>query len=314
MPDFETAPLVVRFRGVRGSIPSPGFATTRYGGNTSCVELRCGKSILILDAGTGIRALGDDLLKEFGSAPITANLLISHTHWDHIQGFPFFAPLYHPRHWVHVFAAPGHGSRVEQGLCNQMHFTHFPVDLNRMPALCGIDELGPKSTFIGPFSIRTMETNHPGGCAAFHIRAGGVSVVYAPDHEPEHSTITSGTVTSTSSVEMQSLVDFIQNVDLLILDTQYTAAEYSHRTGWGHGCLPDSVAMAMQGNVKHLTLFHHDPSHNDDQVDEMLATAKDLASESRLAISGASENETLVIEPAHISTPELAAQNVVVTV
>lgn len=277
-------PLTVRIRGVRGSIPSPGPGTVRYGGNTSCVELRCADAVLILDAGSGIRDLGDDLLREFGSRMMSASLLVSHTHWDHIQGFPFFAPLYQPEQHLSVLAAAGQGARLEQALRNQMHASHFPIELEQMHGLSRIEELAEDRTCVGPFAIRTTGTNHPGGCAAFRIEANGVSVVYAPDHEPYQS------VTA-----QEAFTEFVRDSDLLILDTQYTAEEYGLRVGWGHGCLPDSVQLAMDANVRRLLLFHHDPAHDDEQIDLMVIAARALAAGSKLQIDAAAENQPLLL-------------------
>jgi phosphoribosyl 1,2-cyclic phosphodiesterase len=256
----------------------------RYGGNTSCVEVRSGEELLILDAGTGIRQLGDDLLKQGGDRPINATLLISHTHWDHIQGLPFFAPAYSAQNCIRLFAAHAHGAMLEHALRNQMSPMHFPVDLDKMAGLLGVRELSPDVTQIGNFSIRTEPLNHPGGCSAFRIEAGGAVVAYLPDHEPYRSG---------DGVRRDALLEFIRGAELLILDTQYTAAEYPSRMGWGHGCLPDSVALAVEAGVSRLALFHHDPSHADNQIDEMVNSARQMSAPSQLTVQGAMENEVI---------------------
>lgn len=279
--DVAACPITVRFRGVRGSIPSPGIEMARYGGNTSCVELRCGDDFVILDAGSGIRGLGSELLHEFGSQPIEANLLISHTHWDHIQGLPFFAPGYSPANRFQIVAAHGYGSRVQLALTNQMSALNFPVALDQMRGVVAVEELAAGTTQLGAFVVRTTELNHPGGCAGFRLEAGGFSVAYLPDHEPFHGK------------NDGELLDFIRDLDLLILDTQYTAEEYSRRAGWGHGCLPESVRLALAGDVHRLLLFHHDPTHDDHQIDQMVRTARDLAKGSTLIVDAAAENQPI---------------------
>src|SRR4051794_7326011 len=151
------ARLMVRFRGVRGSIPSPGRSTARYGGNTSCIELRHRGQLLILDAGSGIRGLGDELLRESRGRAVRADILITHTHWDHIQGFPFFAPAYSARHQLRLHGARSLTKRLEEALRNQMHANHFPVGLDQMHGLAGFEDLGTQPVSIGPYAVRTID-------------------------------------------------------------------------------------------------------------------------------------------------------------
>jgi phosphoribosyl 1,2-cyclic phosphodiesterase len=282
--------LTVSFRGVRGSMPSPGMSTARYGGNTSCVEVRSGNEILILDAGTGIRALGADLVHEFGPRPIEATLLISHTHWDHIQGLPFFAPAYSKQNQIRVMAAKGAGAKVQRALHNQMDPIHFPVGLELLTGLQNVEELSSSDVTLGAFRVRVTDLNHPGGCAGFRIDAHGNSVAYLPDHEPFEDL----------PERTAALIEFVRGVDLLILDTQYTEAEYRKRRSWGHGCLPDSVALALNAGVRQLAFFHHDPGHDDDQIDLMVEAGKDLTRLGALVVSGASENENISLGSANI--------------
>lgn len=295
MSSFDSSGLIVRFRGVRGSIPSPGFDTARYGGNTSCVELRSGKEILILDAGTGIRSLGTDLIEQFGSRSIRANLLISHTHWDHIQGLPFFAPLYAPQNRIRIIGANGDLSALERALRNQMQSMHFPIALDEMRGMAGFAHLNSDCTQLGEFQVGRMALNHPGGCAGFRIVARDATVAYLPDHEPyRHSR--NGDNGAKGETRREALVHFIRDADLLILDTQYTEREYQKRIGWGHGCLTDSVALAIDAGVRRLLFFHHDPSHDDDQIDEMVTAAKKLARSSRLVIEAAEEDQSIALD------------------
>lgn len=293
MSDKIDAGLTVRFRGVRGSIPSPGKATSRYGGNTSCVEVRCNGHLLILDAGSGIRGLGIDLLEEFGDQPVQADLLISHTHWDHIQGLPFFAPAYSARNRIQVYGAPGLTTHLKSALRNQMEIMHFPVGFDQLGGLAGIRELNPGCSRLGPFHIRTTALNHPGGCAGFRIETEFGALAYLPDHEPFRSSVLHAD--NAASGQENQLIDFLRGVDLLILDTQYLATEYARHVGWGHGCLPDSVSLAMQAEVGQLAFYHHDPCHDDDQIDRMLESGRKLAADG-LRISAATECQTIVID------------------
>ncbi|MEY2541642.1 MAG: hypothetical protein QOI22_1244 [Verrucomicrobiota bacterium] len=279
--------LTVAFRGVRGSTPSPGDATARYGGNTSCVEVRAGNQILILDAGTGIRGLGLDLLKERETSPIEVALLISHTHWDHIQGLPFFAPAYSAGHKIRMLAARGAGAGLTRALRNQMDPIYFPVDFDRLLGLAAVEELASDDVTLGPFRVRVTALNHPGGCAGFRIEANGGSLAYLPDHEPFENKSANN-----------ALVEFVREVDLLILDTQYTEAEFQFHRGWGHGCLTNSVALAINARVRQLAFFHHDPGHDDEQIDRMVECARNLARPAGLTVSAASEHETIAIKNA----------------
>jgi phosphoribosyl 1,2-cyclic phosphodiesterase len=281
--DSAASKFRVTFRGVRGSIPSPGPQTARYGGNTSCVELRVGDEIIILDAGSGLRQLGADLTSEFGTAPISATLIISHTHWDHIQGLPFFLPAYSTHNRIRLCAAPGWGKTITRALNNQMDPIHFPVPLTQLGGLSAVEEFQSDDIRIGRARIRTTELHHPGGCAGFRIEVANRTIAYLPDHEPfatgENDSLSAG------------LIEFVRGADLLILDTQYTDAEYCHRRGWGHGSLSESVAIARRAEVKHLALFHHDPAHNDEQIDEMVEAARAVAG--GVFVTAARENESV---------------------
>jgi phosphoribosyl 1,2-cyclic phosphodiesterase len=271
--------LSVVFHGVRGSTPSPGSSTARYGGNTSCVEIRTGDQILILDAGTGIRRLGEKLIAEFGTQPIKASLLITHTHWDHIQGLPFFAPVYSPNNSIRPFAAKGDRQKILRGIQNQMDAIHFPVGLEHLFGLSSVEEFICDDVTFGDFRIRIAALNHPGGCAGFRIDTNDGSVAYLPDHEP--------------SASDRKLMEFSQDVDLLILDTQYDESEYETHRGWGHGCIANSVQFALGANARELALFHHDPSHGDDQIDRMVERGRELAAASGLIVNAACENRNV---------------------
>ena len=297
----ERGKMTIRFRGTRGSIPAPASENMRYGGNTPCVEIRYHEQLLILDAGTGIRLLGDDLNQNGQTVPIEATLLLSHGHWDHIHGLPFFSPGYSPKNRVTIFAACGRVDQLQLALVSQMTPSHFPVGLEQMRGLAKVRELSPGATKLDNFLIRTTQLNHPGGCTGFRIESAAGHVAYLPDHEPYRSN-----GAPEANALQREIIEFVRGVDLLILDTQYTAEEYSCRIGWGHGCLPDSVQLAMDAGVRRLFLFHHDPTHDDQQLDHMVETGRAMAIGSSLMVEAASENEIVSLTSANVGPiPEI---------
>ena len=293
----DTSQMTVRFRGVRGSIPAPAPQNMRYGGNTSCVEVRYGDQLLILDAGSGIRLLGDELIQNGLTNPIEATLLLSHSHWDHIQGLPFFAPGYSPKNRITIFGACGRVDQLQLALVSQMTPSHFPVGLEQMRGLGKVRELSPGATTLGHFLVRTTQLNHPGGCTGFRIESTAGHLAYLPDHEPYRSN-----GAQEANALQQEVLEFVRGVDLLILDTQYTAEEYAGRVGWGHGCLPDSVELAIDAGVRRLFLFHHDPTHDDQRLDHMVEVARATAAGSPLVIDAASEYESISLTASNLGT------------
>ncbi len=274
--DLGATEVSVRFWGVRGSIPSPGPETVVYGGNTACVELRLGDEVLVLDAGSGIRRLGLVLAPELDEKALTTTVLISHTHWDHIQGLPFFRPAYNRANQIRVLGAPGTRTKLRAALVSQMDPIQFPVSLESLAGIVAIDEFAADTTTIGSFVVRTIALNHPGGCTGFRIAVGGASVAYLPDHEPYQGAIGSSdpAVAAKAREAEGQLLGFLEGCDLLILDSQYDRAEYPSHIGWGHGCLDQSVALALRAGVESLVLFHHDPDHDDRRIDAMLEQAR----------------------------------------
>jgi phosphoribosyl 1,2-cyclic phosphodiesterase len=269
----------VRFWGVRGSIPTPGPATIRYGGNTSCVEVRLGDQVVIFDAGTGIRLLGDSLMKEFEGMPIEVSMLISHTHWDHIQGLPFFAPAYQSENCVRIYGFEGAKRGLESVLWDQMESPHFPIQMTQMVGDVTVNELNFPEFQIGEVTVRALQLNHPGGSTGFRLERDGCVVVYVPDNEPVSYLAENSTVAGASDGRdpNQALIDFVRGADVAIMDAQYDAAEYPSHVGWGHGCVDDVVRIAAAGQVQQLALFHHDPNHDDQWMDSMVQNAEQLA-------------------------------------
>ncbi len=272
--------MKVRFWGTRGSIATPGASTMRYGGNTSCVELRSGKHIIIFDAGTGIRDLGNQLLKEFSSEPLTVHVFISHTHWDHIQGFPFFLPAYEPKNTIHLYGPPGRDKSLDKILKIQMDSDYFPVELGSMSANLHVHEMREDVT-VGELSVRHFYLNHPALCLSYRVSDGQRSVVYATDNEPYQGTLFRHSQGPARASDFpvyldEKFVEFLTKADLLIGEAQYTTEEYAEKRGWGHSPLESVVRFAVQANVKTLALFHHYPMHDDNFVDDMVQEAKQL--------------------------------------
>jgi phosphoribosyl 1,2-cyclic phosphodiesterase/ActR/RegA family two-component response regulator len=273
--------LSVTFWGTRGSIATPGPATTVYGGNTSCVEVRAGEDILIFDSGTGIRQLGLALMKEFHNRPLTVHLFISHTHWDHIQGFPFFMPAYAPGTTIQLYGAPGPGRSLEKLLAGQMNPDYFPVALGDLAAKIQMHEFQGTSFQIGNTTVAATYLNHPGMTLGYRVTTGGKAIVYATDNEQYRLTLEHVGQRAEAGRQLgerldDALISFISRADLYIGEAQYTDEEYLEKIGWGHSPLSATVEVALKAQVKSLALFHHDPMHSDDVVAAMEAEARRL--------------------------------------
>ena len=293
--------MKITFWGTRGSIPTPGSRTSLYGGNTSCVEVRCGQDILIFDAGTGIRELGLALIQESLGEPLTLHLFISHTHWDHIQGFPFFVPAYEGTTTLHVYGSPGQGRPLEKLLHGQMDSDYFPVAFGDLDCTLSIHEFRGEDFRIGDTTVSAMYLNHPGMCLGFKVQHDGKTLVYATDHEPYRSTLPHLGQRGEEGWEFgqvldEELVRFAAGVDLYIGEAQYTDEEYRGRIGWGHSSLSATVGVALKAGVKSLALYHHDPMHSDEVVSEMLNKAKRLIAGQRSTLHCFAASEGLVVE------------------
>lgn len=283
----------VKFWGVRGSVPTPGPSTIRYGGNTPCVEVRCGDSLFILDAGTGIRELGRALMA--GPQPVVAHLLIGHSHWDHVQGFPFFAPLYVSGSVLHLYGCGAADRTLEAVLAGQMAPPYFPVLLNEAGADIYYHELDMGEYEIEGVRLQTTFANHPGVGLLFRLEYEGQSVVYLSDNEPYAELATPEDDPAANRIDPR-IIDFAWQADLLIADAAYSYEEYLDRRGWGHSSIDDAVRIALRSQTRRLVIFHHDPAHNDDDLDAMIGDAQALIEEEGFHLDLFGAREGLEIE------------------
>jgi phosphoribosyl 1,2-cyclic phosphodiesterase len=258
----DSRSISVRFWGVRGSIACPGPDTVRYGGNTSCVEIRCGKDLLIMDGGTGLRELGRELLK---NGPINADLFYTHTHFDHICGLPFFGPAYVRGNMIRLWAGhllPDNG--IEDVLCGMMMAPLFPVPmslLNPQVSFCDFHQgetLQPRPGI----TLRTGKLNHPNGATGYRVEHGGKVVAYITDTEHRKDGLD------------QNVLALIDGADIFIYDSTYTEAEYPDHVDWGHSTWEEGVRLAEAAKVKTFVIFHHDPGHDDAFMDRVGSDAQ----------------------------------------
>ncbi len=266
----------VKFWGVRGSIACPGPATARYGGNTPCLELRCGDRMLILDGGTGLRPLGDALLA--ANVAVDADLFLTHCHLDHVSGLPFFTPLFEKGHRLRIWAGnllPKFS--LEQALRTMMAPPLFPIEVESFKAKIEYHDFRAGETIKrdDAVTLRTAMLNHPDGATGYRVEYAGRVLAYITDTELPAGRIDAG------------LLRLAQDADLMIFDTTYTQAEIADRRGWGHSTWQDGVRLADAAGAKTFCLFHHDPSHDDAFMDTIAAQAKAARPNTIVAREGA---------------------------
>ena len=276
----EDVAMNVRFWGVRGSIPSPGPTTMRYGGNTSCVSIEFADNhVLVLDAGTGIRLLGDAVAQ--GDAEIS--MALTHAHWDHIHGFPFFAPLYQEGRSI-LFASHERAQALFKVLIQQMDGARFPVTQDQLPCILRfLPEAGFNTRIEKTAEVTRLKVNHPGEADGIRVRCDGHTVVYIPDNEldpPDKPT-----------VSFKELASFCRYADVLIHDAQYLEEDMPEKSGWGHSTVERVCDLAAEAEVAHLVLFHHDPNRTDDELDAIQNLARN-----RLAQLGSPARCTVAYE------------------
>ncbi len=284
--------LSVRFWGTRGSIPSPGNSTTRYGGNTSCVEVEAGDCRIILDAGTGIRLLGEKLNAE--SATKRASIFLSHFHWDHIHGFPFFAPAYNPEFELRIIGPTQEGMDMESLLRGQMESVYFPIPYDALSANITFHHLNEGSWEHDGVRLRSMRMRHTSFTVGYRVEAFGRKVVFIPDNE-----LVGGSY-STPPGWMDQLVEFVAGADLLLHDAMFTTEEYPAREGWGHSTFTQALELAERARVKRLYFFHHAPGRSDQELDRIVQHFREEVGNrgSDLDVRAAAEGAPLIIGPA----------------
>jgi phosphoribosyl 1,2-cyclic phosphodiesterase len=266
----------IKFWGVRGSTPTPQAENLRYGGNTSCVEVRFGDRIYIFDCGTGFRILGHQLESEFGKKAFSAHVFVSHFHWDHIQGMPFFRPLYENPDCQFNFHSSSRTRSLKQVMTDQMTSPYFPVNLSQMKGKRNFYEIESGSvTMEQGVTMQAAWLNHPQGCMGFRLETEGKVFVYATDNEP-------------GNPEFDKAVrKLAEGADVLIYDAQYLPEEYeARRRGWGHSHWREAVSVVMASGAKELVLFHHDPDHSDVVIDKLLKEARNYYPKIRAASEG----------------------------
>ena len=275
--------------GARGSIPAPGPATAQYGGNTPCLEVRLGDELVIVDAGTGIRGLGASILAE-QDAP-RASIFLTHFHWDHIQGFPFFQPLYNPASSLRIIAPKQLDLDVQTLFAGQMGPIYFPVPYEAVTAQVEFGHLNEGSLEEGELSISAMRVRHPSYTVGYRIERAGKSLVYIPDNE------LAGHDPARFKEARQRLVNFIGDTDVLIHDSMFTDEEYSAKIGWGHSTFRQTLELADEAGVKRLFFFHHAPDREDSELSQIVAERRDEAASRGFGfkVDAASEGDEILI-------------------
>jgi phosphoribosyl 1,2-cyclic phosphodiesterase len=295
--------MKLKFWGVRGSIPCPGGETTRYGGNTSCIQVLGGQEVIVLDAGTGIRELGQQLTAP--KKPVRVHLLLTHTHWDHIQGFPFFTPIYFPGNELFVYGPRALEKSLEEALMFQMQYSYFPVRGVELAAKVKFTELGEETFTIGDIEVSTKSMNHPIRVLAYKFAQKGRSAIYTGDNEPYFDVLADRATRVDTGIHRRSefikecnqrVVDFCHEADALVVDAQYTDEEYESKRGWGHSSTGHVLALAQAAEVRKLVLFHHEPTHDDRTLDQIEKDARARAAKMRAKFKVLTAREGMVVD------------------
>lgn len=259
--------LEVQFWGVRGSTPTPRSDCLEFGGNTSCIEFRTPgeASVLVIDGGTGIIGLGESLKKRVNGGPLAVHVMLTHFHWDHIQGLPFFTPMFDAKNRLHFYSERPSGT-IQEILEGQMSRPYFPVPFETVAAQRAFMDTRGQEIQVGALRVRSFPIHHPQGACGYRVEAGGAVVVHVSDHEHGDARIDAG------------IREQAQGADVLIYDAQYTPAEYAVKRGWGHSTPAEATRIARECGIGQLVLFHHDPGRDDDSVRAIVAEAqKDFA-------------------------------------
>ena len=266
--------LRLKFWGVRGSTPTPNPENLSYGGNTTCLEIRLPTNeLIIIDGGSGIRGLGLSLMEEFGPKQLALNVFLTHFHWDHIQGLPFFKPLYNPKNQFTFHSFPSE-AQIRETLEGQMTTPYFPISFELLGASRKFVQMGSQPVRYGDLSVTAFPLNHPQGACGYRVESAGAVIVFASDLEhgkPEFD---------------RTLREYAEGADILIYDAQYTAEEYESRKGWGHSTYKVATQVANDAKVRQLILFHHDPEHDDSKLDEIVNQARTSFADTTAAREG----------------------------
>lgn len=300
--------LSLRFWGTRGSIPVSGINYLRYGGNTSCVTLTSDTGhLFIFDCGSGARELGNYLLSpewqqtvesQLHEKGINAYILLSHTHWDHIQGFPFFTPAFRPGSHFNVVGWVDCSQTLDKVLGGQMQQCYFPVSLNALPSSIGFFTMDNEQVELDGAVLYNRLLKHPIPSSAYRLELGGKIIVYATDHEPLRLPVMKSHAPLGDDVIDPQLIELSKNADVLIHDAQYSTAELTEKVGWGHNSAEIAVDTATRAGVKKLILYHHDPAHDDAAIDKILVDARLRAvniGNTKLEVIAASDNLSIVL-------------------
>lgn len=287
--------MKIKIWGSRGSIPVPGKDTIKYGGNTPCIQVSDGEDLIVLDAGTGIRELGNDLLQNSECGLV--HLLISHTHWDHIQGLPFFSPVYTDQCRFNIYAEIRVGSSIDKIFETQWDPNYFPVTAEIFKEKVRYHEIGPlKNTVINGFNISSINTHHSEGTLAFKVEKNGKSVVYMTDNEIYYDAKNNLPTKEEILEKNKDQIEFIKDADILIHDSMYQHEDYGNKIGWGHSNNYSVAVFATLGNVKKLLLFHYDPDYTDEKIKGIVVETNQFLKELESNVECAGSYDGMEIE------------------
>jgi len=293
--------MKIRYWGVRGSIAVPGKETIEYGGNTSCVSVEADGKTLIFDAGTGIRLCGNYLLSRGGR--IEASVFISHTHWDHIQGFPFFVPSYIPGNRFTLHGPPSdiQNLSLKQIMEMQTNYEYFPVRISQLGSTMDYVDCGEETLEAEGFEIRTCKLNHPVACLAYKLVYDGRCFIYGGDHEPyrnlyrdsdDEEDVDEGYMKELdrkANEQNRKIVEFCRGADVVSWDAQYDEREYQSKKGWGHSTYRANLALAEKAGLSHMIFTHHDPAQTDESLSQREADVKKAAAGKNVRVEFARE-------------------------